>query len=54
MIIDNIKYELTQIELVNPVHLTMVKNGGGEFPDTYSLTEADVKKIMAHLEAVSK
>ena len=54
MKIDNIKQVLEQIELVNPVHLTMVKNGRGEFPDTYKLTEAGVKKIMAHLETISK
>jgi hypothetical protein len=37
---------LKGLELVNPVHLRMVSNGHGEFPDGYKLTEQGVKYIL--------
>jgi hypothetical protein len=42
---------LKELELVNPVHLRMVSNGHGEFPDGYKLTEQGVKYI---LEKINK
>lgn len=35
--------KLKNTELVNPYHLEMVKNGRGEFPDTYKLTDNGIK-----------
>jgi hypothetical protein len=40
---NNLIKKLENIELVNPVHLKMVKSGGGEFPDTYKLTDSGIK-----------
>ena len=37
---------LLDIELVNPLHLTMIKSGYGEFPDTYKLTQKGVDYII--------
>ena len=40
---------LKGLELVNPVHLRMVSNGHGEFPDGYKLTEQGVKYIIEQI-----
>lgn len=37
---------LLAIELVNPAHLTMLRSGYGEFPDSYELTEKGVDYII--------
>jgi len=37
--------ELNELKLLNPVHLKMVSNGHGEFPDSYGLTQTGIKEI---------
>jgi hypothetical protein len=37
---------LNEVELVDPFHIKMTENGGGEFPDTYKLTSNGVKAFL--------
>ena len=39
-------YKLLDIVLINPSHITMLKNGYGQFPDTYEITEKGVDYII--------
>jgi hypothetical protein len=43
---EEVKKVLLAIELVNPKHLTMLRSGYGEFPDSYELTEKGVNYII--------
>jgi hypothetical protein len=43
---EEIRKSLLDIVLVNPAHITMLKSGYGEFPDTYELTEKGVDYII--------
>lgn len=47
--IDEFIKALSQITLVNPVHLTMTSNGMGEFPDSYKLNPEGLEKIKSEL-----
>jgi hypothetical protein len=40
---------LTNLSLVNPLHLQMTSNGHGEFPDSYKLTEKGIQYIIEQL-----
>jgi hypothetical protein len=40
---------LTNLSLVNPLHLQMTSNGHGEFPDGYKLTEKGIQYIIEQL-----
>lgn len=40
---------LEEIKLVAPVHLRMVSDGHGEFPDGYKLTPAGIEKLSNEL-----
>ena len=44
---------LTNLLLINPVHLQMTSNGHGEFPDGYKLTEKGVQHIIDQLNVKS-
>ena len=44
------KEKLKSIELINPLHLELVDNGFGEFPDSYKLTEQGIKHILEILK----
>ena len=41
--------QLKDVELVNPLHLKLVSDGRGEFPDGYKLTPSGVTHIRAVL-----
>jgi hypothetical protein len=43
---EEVRKSLLDIVLVNPAHITMLKSGYGEFPDTYELTEKGVDYIV--------
>ena len=43
---EEIRKSLLDIVLVNPAHITILKSGYGEFPDTYELTEKGVDYII--------
>lgn len=40
---------LENLELVSPVHLQMIRNGYGQFPNTYQLTEKGINLILEKL-----
>lgn len=40
---------LKGLSLLNPLHLQMISNGHGEFPDGYKLTEKGVHYILEQL-----
>ena len=37
--------DLKNLELINPLHIEMISNGYGEFPDGYKLTEKGISLI---------
>ena len=43
---EDMRKVLLAIELVNPVHLTILHSGHGEFPDGYKLTQKGVDYII--------
>ena len=43
---EEIRQILIDVTLVNPKHLSMLRNGYGEFPDSYELTENGVDYII--------
>jgi len=40
------KENLEKLELVDPLHIKLIKDGHGEFPDTYKLTIEGIKKLI--------
>jgi len=40
------KKELEELELICPLHLDLIFDGYGEFPDGYKLTEEGVEAIL--------
>jgi predicted transcriptional regulator len=38
--------ELKNLELINPLHIKLVSDGYGEFPDGYKLTKEGIEKIL--------
>jgi len=40
------KKALTNLELIDPLHLKMTNNGNGEFPNGYKLTKEGIKLII--------
>lgn len=43
---EEIRKALLDIVLVNPAHISLLKSGYGQFPDTYELTEKGVDYII--------
>ena len=43
---EELKKVLTEVILINPSHLSLLRNGYGEFPDSYKLTENGVNYII--------
>lgn len=39
---------LRNLKLSNPYHLKLKESGYGVFPDSYTLTEEGIKKIMSY------
>lgn len=37
---------LEKLELINPLHIKLVSNGHGEFPNGYKLTEEGINLIL--------
>ena len=47
---EELKKVLTEVILINPSHLSLLRNGYGEFPDSYKLTENGVNYIIEQLK----
>jgi hypothetical protein len=43
---EEVEEKLLDVVLVNPLHITILRNGYGEFPDTYELTQEGVNHIV--------
>ena len=40
---------MNKIELINPRDIKLIKNGNGEFPDTYELTQQGLDTIVKNI-----
>jgi hypothetical protein len=43
---EEVRKSLLEIALVNPAHISLLKSGYGQFPDTYELTKKGVDYIV--------
>ena len=43
---EEVRKSLLDITLINPAHLSLLKSGYGQFPDTYEITEKGVDYIL--------
>lgn len=43
---NSFKKALANLELTDPLHLKMISNGNGEFPNCYKLTKEGIKLII--------
>ena len=43
---EDLRKALLDITLINPAHLSLLKSGYGQFPDTYEITEKGVDYII--------
>lgn len=41
---------MEKLILINPLHLKLVRDGHGEFPDSYSVTEKGLEHIKNYLK----
>jgi len=48
---EKLRESLLTINLINPVHLKMVSDGRGEFPDSYNLTQKGIDDLVETIKS---
>jgi hypothetical protein len=48
---EKLRESLLTISLINPVHLKMVSDGRGEFPDSYNLTQKGIDDLVETIKS---
>jgi hypothetical protein len=48
---EKLRESLLTISLINPVHLKMVSDGRGEFPDSYGLTQKGIDDLVETIKS---
>ena len=48
---EKLRKSLSTISLISPVHLEMVSDGRGEFPDSYTLTQKGIDDLVKTIKS---